>query len=104
MPFEPPKWGALNQYMPGEVLDLETPTANSKQISGDHYQIPIQPWDYIIQNDLGYLEGNIIKYVTRWKKKNGKDDLLKALHYLEKLIEVASAPGNDREGDGEKPE
>ena len=48
----------------------------------------IQPWDYIISNDIGYLEGNVIKYVSRWKDKGGIQDLEKAKHYLEKLIEV----------------
>jgi len=52
----------------------------------------IQPWDYIVSNDLGFLEGNIIKYVTRWKHKNGVDDLRKAQHYLAKLIEVSDGP------------
>ena len=60
------------------------------QVGGDHYMDrQIQPWDYIVSNDLGFLEGNIIKYVTRWKYKNGVDDLRKAQHYLAKLIEVA---------------
>jgi hypothetical protein len=60
------------------------------QVGGDHYMDrQIQPWDYIVSNDLGFLEGNIIKYVTRWKYKNGADDLRKAQHYLAKLIEVA---------------
>jgi hypothetical protein len=60
------------------------------QVGGDHYMDKaIQPWDYIVSNDLGFLEGNIIKYVTRWKDKNGVDDLRKAQHYLAKLIEVA---------------
>ena len=62
--------------------------ANSKQVGGDHYQDGIQPWDYILSHDLGYLEGNIIKYVTCYKRKNGVQDLQKALHYLEKLIEI----------------
>jgi hypothetical protein len=62
--------------------------ANEKQIGGDHYKTPIEPWDYIIANDMGYLEGNITKYISRYKKKNGLQDLEKALHYLQKLIEV----------------
>ncbi len=62
---------------------------NSYQPGGDHYmKKAIQPWDYIISNDLGYLEGNVIKYVSRWKDKGGIQDLEKAKHYLEKLIEV----------------
>lgn len=61
--------------------------ANEKQVGGAHYQGSIQTWDYIIANDIGYLEGNVIKYVSRYKKKNGLQDLEKAQHYLEKLIE-----------------
>lgn len=63
-------------------------SANDKQIGGQHYKLSIEPWDYIIANDLGYLEGNIVKYVSRYKAKNGLQDLEKALHYLEKLIET----------------
>ena len=61
------------------------------QIGGNHYRgKAIQPIEYILKNKLGYCEGNIIKYVTRWKEKNGIDDLLKAKHYIEFLIEEAS--------------
>jgi hypothetical protein len=60
------------------------------QVGGDHYMDKaIQPWDYIIANNLGYLEGNIVKYISRWKDKGGVDDLRKAQHYLAKLIEVS---------------
>jgi hypothetical protein len=62
--------------------------ANDRQVNGDHYRGAIQTWDYIVANDLGFLEGNIIKYVTRFRKKNGIQDLEKARHYLDKLIEV----------------
>ena len=62
--------------------------ANDTQTGGTHYQVAIQPWDYIIANNLGYLEGNVIKYVTRYKNKGGIEDLRKAQHYLVKLIEV----------------
>jgi hypothetical protein len=63
-------------------------SANDTQTGGTHYQVAIQPWDYIIANNLGYLEGNVIKYVTRYKNKGGVEDLRKAQHYLAKLIEV----------------
>ena len=64
--------------------------ANEQQIGGDHYKgKAIQPWDYIVSNGLGYLEGNIVKYVSRWKDKGGVQDLEKARHYLDKLIEVS---------------
>jgi hypothetical protein len=62
-------------------------TINEKQVGGTHYLLNIEPWDYIIANQLGYLEGNVIKYVTRHKQKGGRADILKAIHYLEKLIE-----------------
>jgi hypothetical protein len=67
------------------------PTADAVQISGTHYKDKaIQPWNFIIANDLGFLEGNVIKYICRFKDKNGLVDLHKAKHYLEKLIEVES--------------
>ena len=67
-------------------------SANDTQVGGDHYKgKAIQPWDYIIANNLGYLEGNVVKYVSRWKDKGGIADLHKAQHYLTKLIEVSLA-------------
>jgi hypothetical protein len=64
-------------------------SANDSQVGGTHYKNnAVQPWDYIIANDLPYLEGNIVKYITRWRKKGGIDDLRKVLHYTQKLIEV----------------
>jgi len=68
--------------------DMTTQDANAVQVGGDHYQTEIQPWDYIIANEIGYLEGNVIKYVSRYKKKGGVADLRKAQHYLQKLIET----------------
>jgi hypothetical protein len=57
------------------------------QIGGDHYKrLAIQPTDYIIKNDLGFCEGNVVKYVSRWRRKGGVEDLRKAKHYLEMLI------------------
>lgn len=65
-------------------------TANEIQIGGDHYrEKTIQPWDFIAANQLGYFEGNIVKYVSRWKCKGGINDLKKARHYLDKLIELS---------------
>jgi hypothetical protein len=63
--------------------------ANAQQVGGAHYAVKaIQPWDFIIANNIGYLEGNIIKYISRWKDKGGIEDLKKAQHYLQKLIET----------------
>ena len=76
---------------PEEESAFNEMAANAVQIGGDHYKgKAIQPWDYIASNNLGYLEGNIVKYVSRWKDKGGVEDLKKAQHYLAKLIEVNS--------------
>lgn len=64
-------------------------SASDTQIGGSHYvDKAIQPWDYIWANGLGYFEGCIVKYVTRYAEKGGVQDLRKARHYLDKLIEV----------------
>lgn len=68
-------------------------SANERQEGGNHYRSEIQHWDYVWKNDLGYFEGQITKYVTRWRKKNGLEDLLKAKHFLDKLIEIATEEG-----------
>ena len=61
------------------------------QVDGDHYkQMKIQPVEFIHANGIPYLEGNVIKYVSRWKNKNGVADLEKAKHYIELLIELES--------------
>ena len=58
------------------------------QIGGNHYKdMVIQPLEFIMANNLPYCEANIIKYVCRYKSKNGLQDLLKAKHYLDILIE-----------------
>jgi hypothetical protein len=73
-------------------------TANDKQVAGSHYKgytyygIPIDHWDVVQVFGLGYMEGQITKYVMRASKKNGVEDLRKAAHYLEKLIEQWEAP------------
>ena len=74
--------------------------ANSVQYGGDHYKHKsIEPWDYIEANGIGFLDGNAIKYLTRWKAKNGIEDLKKARHYIDKLIEVETAKQSQPELD-----
>jgi hypothetical protein len=59
-----------------------------EQVGGDHYsRMGIQPKDYILKNKLGYAEGNVVKYVSRHDKKNGKEDILKAIQYLNFILE-----------------
>ena len=61
----------------------------STQVGGSHYKgFTIQPAEFIHRNGLGFLEGNVIKYVCRHLAKNGETDLRKAIHYLEMLIEL----------------
>ena len=58
------------------------------QYGGNHYiNWPIQPIEFITANRLGFCEGNIIKYVSRFRDKGGKEDLIKAKHYIDILIE-----------------
>lgn len=51
-----------------------------------HYDLPIPPIEYIEANQLDFCEGNVVKYVTRYKQKDGIRDLYKAMHYLTILI------------------
>jgi hypothetical protein len=64
--------------------------AMNKQVGGQHYKdCVIQPVEYIFQNDLDYLEGNVVKYITRHRKKGeGKKDVEKAIHYAQLILEL----------------
>lgn len=64
--------------------------ANDRQVGGNHYAAPsgFQHWDFVAANGLNYFEGQITKYVARCRKKNGMEDLKKAMHFLEKYMEV----------------
>jgi hypothetical protein len=63
--------------------------ALTKQEGGDHYKsMKIQPVEFIVANNLGFLEGNIVKYVCRHHSKNKAQDIRKAIHYCELLLEL----------------
>jgi hypothetical protein len=63
--------------------------ALDRQEGGNHYKdMAIQPVEFIHKNGIGYFEGNVIKYVSRWRAKNGIEDLKKARHYIDLLIEL----------------
>ena len=65
------------------------PMEQNKQVGGNHYdRMKIQPITFIVDNDIPFIEGNIIKYVCRWRDKGGVEDLKKAKHYLDILISV----------------
>ena len=71
-----------------DVKKVKAMSAINEQIGGDHYKkMKIQPIEYILANDIGFTEGSVIKYVSRWKTKNGVEDLKKARHLLDMLIE-----------------
>lgn len=76
-------------YGVGDWLDVEAPSALDVQVGGGHYKSKgIQPVQYCMANDIGFMEGSVIKYVTRWKDKGGVEDLKKAAHFLDMLIEA----------------
>lgn len=61
----------------------------TEQIGGSHYKdMPIQPVEFIHANNIGFCEGAAIKYLCRWRSKGGVQDLQKAKHFIEMLIEM----------------
>ena len=68
---------------------LEGKSALGAQVGGTHYkEMAIQPVEYIHSNGIGYFEGNVIKYVSRWRAKGGVADLEKARHYIDLLLDL----------------
>jgi hypothetical protein len=66
---------------------MTTHKPQDRQVGGSHYaKMAIQPIDFIVDNDIPYREGNVIKYVVRHRSKNGIEDLHKAQHYIQMLI------------------
>ena len=79
------------------------PNKPAEQIGGTHYsRLGIEPIQFIETNGLGYHEGNVIKYVSRWRNKNGVEDLKKAKWYIERLLELENEkqPQEIEEGAG----
>lgn len=81
----------LEDYFKGlnKLTFGDDPKPRDTQIGGNHYRQggDIQPWDIIKAWELDFWEGNVVKYVLRWKHKDGVQDLKKARHYLNYLIE-----------------
>lgn len=70
--------------------------AINRQEGGTHYKdMPIQPFQYIHANGIPFAEGCVIKYVSRWRAKNGLADLKKARHFLDLLIEAEEKGAKD---------
>jgi hypothetical protein len=80
----PEEWNAAYRSV---HRNTKEPDPTDVQIGGDHYaDRAIQPIDFIAANGLDFMEGNIIKYITRHKERNGKEDILKAIHYCRLLL------------------
>ena len=71
------------------MMSAKQETAIDKQVGGDHYKnCKIQPVEYIESNGLGFLMGNVVKYVTRYAVKKNVQDLEKAQHYIELQLQL----------------
>ena len=70
------------------TYEYEYGKATDKQVGGSHYKdCAIQPVDYIVENKLDFLEGNVVKYITRHRTKGGIEDIKKVIHYAELILE-----------------
>jgi len=83
---------SLNQTAPTGEPTIEKPeptNALNVQVGGGHYKnFGIQPVEYIHANNLSFLEGNVVKYITRHKAKNGIEDIKKVIHYCQLIMEL----------------
>lgn len=83
------RWSDVRRWRYAQAQPATTPTPLTAQVGGGHYKgMAIQPVEYINANGLDYLQGNVIKYVSRHKSKNGAEDIRKAIHYLELILEL----------------
>ncbi|WP_217234059.1 DUF3310 domain-containing protein [Methylovorus sp. MM2] len=94
-----PNGVSLEEYvskLTPEPTPKAAPSALDVQVSGTHYKnLKIQPVEYIHANNIPFAEGSVIKYVSRWRNKNGIKDLEKAKHFLELLIELERQNGTE---------
>jgi hypothetical protein len=82
----------IKESLTTELATDNKTSALNVQEGGDHYKrMKIQPIEYITANNLSFIEGSVVKYISRWKNKNGIQDLKKARHFLDILIEQQSA-------------
>ncbi len=91
--------------MQGYVLTINLKKNNMKalknQVGGEHYKdYAIQPIEFIYFNNIPFLEANVIKYIVRWKEKNGVQDLEKAKHYIDLLIDLNETKQSISRGEG----
>ena len=82
----PAEWDAMAER--GKETQAQYDALN-KQVGGQHYaSMKIQPVEFITANELGFLEGNVVKYICRHHAKNGAEDIKKAIHYCELLLQT----------------
>ena len=78
-------WNIINNYPHSKPKEMKTLQTKGEK----HYKNgSIEPVEYILKNKMGYLEGNVIKYVTRHRDKGKSQDIKKAIHYLEMILEA----------------
>lgn len=84
---DPKEWDKASKTVYGKLMHPND-TAINRQVGGNHYKkLKIQPLEYALENGLGVCEHAVVKYITRWRDKNGVEDLRKAIHYIELLIQ-----------------
>lgn len=82
-------WTVTTSSEDGQMIATQTSNALNVQVGGDHYKkLKIQPIEFIHANNIPFIEGNIIKYIVRWREKNGIKDLEKVKHYVDLLISL----------------
>lgn len=80
------------ESMPPDVVESQF----TRQVGGNHYKkMPIQPLEFIAANGLDFFQGCVLKYIIRYKDKNGIEDLKKAIHFIEMMIELEEKKLND---------
>ena len=88
---DPISWREAKIPMPNSNPEAKLLDALNVQVGGNHYKkYKIQPIEYAMANDLNYCQANAVKYITRYRDKGGVEDLRKAIHNLEILIELES--------------
>jgi len=85
----PPEYAGYTVVPYNMAINPPTPKPSDTQVGGSHYKnMVIQPVEFCQRNGLGYCEANAVKYLCRWREKNGLQDLQKAMHYIQLLIEM----------------
>ena len=90
-----PYAGGAKVIKHGQTLAIPQESALNVQVGGGHYKdMKIQPIEYIVANNIPFPEGSAIKYLSRWRKKGGIEDLKKAKHFIDLLIQLEEEASN----------